>query len=299
MKKWILSLSLAAGVVGLAGCSDDGGGSKDIVAKTDAGNVTKEQLYEAMKDKYGEQALQQLVFEKVLSDKYKVTDKEVDEKVKNIKEQLGPNFEQALQQYGYKNEDDLRETFKIGIMQEKAAIKDVKVSDAELKKAYEDYKPEIKARHILVKDEKTAKEVKAKLDKGAKFEDLAKEYSTDPGSKDKGGDLGWFGAGKMDPAFEKAAYNLKVNEISEPVKSQFGYHIIQVTDKKEKKSFADMKKQLEHDVKVSKLDQNKIQEAMKREIKGSDLKIEDKDLKTTFDQLLNAPAADSSASTGK
>ncbi|RDI47875.1 peptidylprolyl isomerase [Falsibacillus pallidus] len=299
MKKWILSLSLAAGVVGLAGCSDDGGGSKDVVAKTDAGNITKEQLYEAMKDKYGEQALQQLVFEKVLSDKYKVTDKEVDEKVSNIKEQLGPNFEQALQQYGYKNEDDLRETFKIGIMQEKAAIKDVKVSDAELKKAYEDYKPEIKARHILVKDEKTAKEVKAKLDKGEKFEDLAKQYSTDPGSKDKGGDLGWFGAGKMDPAFEKAAYNLKVNEISEPVKSQFGYHIIQVTDKKEKKSFADMKKKLEHDVKVSKLDQNKIQEAMKREIKGSDLKIEDKDLKTTFDQLLNAPAADSSASTGK
>ena len=298
MKKWILSLSLAAGVIGLAGCSDNGDASKEIVAKTDAGNITKEQLYTAMKDKYGEQALQQLVFEKVLSDKYKVTDKEVDAKVKQIKDQLGPNFEQALQQYGYKNEDDLRETFKIGILQEKAATKDVKVTDAELKKAYADYKPEIKARHILVKDEKTAKEVKAKLDKGEKFEDLAKQYSQD-GTKDKGGDLGWFGPGKMDPAFEAAAYKLKVNEISEPVKSQFGYHIIQVTDKKEKKPFKDMKSQLEKDVKASKLDQTKIQEAMKREIKDANLKVEDKDLKSTFDQLLNAPAADSGSSTGK
>ncbi|RLQ97301.1 peptidylprolyl isomerase [Falsibacillus albus] len=295
MKKWILSLSLAAGVIGLAGCSGNGGGS-DVVAKTDAGNITKDQLYEAMKDKYGEQALQQLVFEKVLSDKYKVTDKEVDQKINKIKDQLGPNFEQALQQYGYKNEKDLRETLKIGLLQEKAATKDVKVTDKELKKAYDDYQPEIKASHILVDDEKTANEIETKLKNGEKFADLAKKYSKDTGSAKNGGDLGWFGQGKMDPTFEKAAYALKVGEVSKPVKTQYGYHIIKLTDKKKKKSFDDMKKELTEQVKASKVDQTKIQEAMKNEIKKADLKVEDKDLKSTFDQLLNSqPSSGASA----
>ena len=60
----------------------------------------------------------------------------------------------------------------------------------------------------------------AKLDKGEDFAKLAKQYSTDTGSAQKGGDLGWFGAGKMVPEFENAAYNLKKNEISKPIKSQ-------------------------------------------------------------------------------
>jgi len=73
------------------------------------------------------------------------------------------------------------------MLQEKAALKTVKASDAEVKKYYdEEYKTDIKARHILVKDEKTAKDVKKKLEAGDKFEDLAKKYSTDEGTKAKG-----------------------------------------------------------------------------------------------------------------
>jgi len=277
MKKWVLSLTLAAGVLSLSACNT--ANNSDVVAETKAGNITKDELYEAMKAKAGESILQELVYDKVLSEKFPVTDKELDEKVKELKEQLGANFDMALAQYGMKSEDDLKKMLKTGMMQEKAAIKDIKVTEDEVKKHYDDYKPEIKARHILVADEATANEVKKKLDEGAKFEDLAKEYSTDSGSAANGGDLGWFGPGNMVPEFEEAAYKLKVDEISGPVKSEHGYHIIQVTDKKEKKSFDEMKEKMEYEVKVSKLDQEKIQKAMERELKDANVKIKDKDLK--------------------
>ena len=84
------------------------------------------------------------------------------------------------------------------------------------------------ARHILVADEATAKKVRQLLVDGEDFAKVATQYSTDTATKDKGGDLGWFGKGKMVPEFEAAAFSLKVGEISQPIKSQFGYHIIQV-----------------------------------------------------------------------
>jgi foldase protein PrsA len=278
MKKWILSLSLAAGVIALSACSADGGNS-EAVAETKAGNITKDELYEAMKEKYGEQTLQELLYEKVLSKKYEVTDKEVNAKIDELKSQLGDSFDMALAQYGYESEEDLKKSFKVGLLQEKAAVKDVKVTEKELKKYYDDYKPEIKARHILVEDEKTANEIKKKLETGSKFEDLAKEYSTDTITAKKGGDLGWFGTGEMVPEFEEAAYALDVNEISGPVKTEHGWHIIQVTDKKKKESFDKMKDELEYKLKVSKLDQEIVQKAMDRELKDADVEIKDKDLK--------------------
>lgn len=84
------------------------------------------------------------------------------------------------------------------------------------------------ARHILVKDKKTAEEVRKQLLAGASWEELAKKYSQDTGTKNKGGDLGWFGRGQMVKEFEDAAFSLKIGEISQPVKTQYGWHIIQV-----------------------------------------------------------------------
>ncbi len=84
------------------------------------------------------------------------------------------------------------------------------------------------ARHILVKDEATANAVRQRLLNGEDFAKVAAEVSTDTGTKDKGGDLGWFAKGAMVPEFDAAAFSQKVGEIGPPVKSQFGYHIIEV-----------------------------------------------------------------------
>jgi len=85
--------------------------------------------------------------------------------------------------------------------------------------------------HILVKDEAQAKSLTQELNSGGDFEKLAKKFSTCPSSKN-GGDLGWFGRNKMVPEFDKAAFDGKKGEIVGPVKSQFGYHIIKVIDRK-------------------------------------------------------------------
>ncbi len=87
----------------------------------------------------------------------------------------------------------------------------------------------IRASHILVEKEYQAEDVAKKLAEGNSFESLAKAFSSCP-SKEEGGDLGEFGKGQMVEAFEKAAFALKVGEVSGPVRTQFGYHIIKRTE---------------------------------------------------------------------
>jgi peptidyl-prolyl cis-trans isomerase C len=91
---------------------------------------------------------------------------------------------------------------------------------------------QIRASHILVKTEEEAKQVLEILEQGNKtFEQIAEERSSCP-SKKNGGDLGFFGKQQMVREFENAAFNLKVGEVSQPVKTQFGWHIIKLTDKR-------------------------------------------------------------------
>ena len=124
---------------------------------------------------------------------------------------------------------------------------------------------QVRASHILVKDLDTANKVLAELKNGADFGELAKKYSIDTGTKDKGGDLGWFGRGRMVKEFEDAAFSLKVGEISKPVKTQYGYHIIKVTDHKDAHtpSLADIKQKV-HDDYVKEIGDKKFNDWYKK-----------------------------------
>jgi len=91
---------------------------------------------------------------------------------------------------------------------------------------------EVKTSHILVDTEEKAKEIKKKLNKGTNFADLVKEFSKDEGSKANGGEIGYVLKGQLVPEYEEKAFSLKKNEVSDPVKTQFGWHIIKMLDKR-------------------------------------------------------------------
>jgi peptidyl-prolyl cis-trans isomerase C len=125
-------------------------------------------------------------------------------------------------------------------------------TDEAMKKVYDDAakqiasEQEVHARHILVETEDEAKAIKAELDKGADFAELAKKKSKDPGASD-GGDLGFFTKDQMVPEFSAVAFALEPGKISDPVKSQFGWHIIKVEEKRDRKppDFDQVKSQIE------------------------------------------------------
>jgi peptidyl-prolyl cis-trans isomerase C len=185
-----------------------------------------------------------------------VSDEEVDQEIAKIKEQVGKQarssgqdmsnqeaYEQALKQNNITEDqlrEDIRENLPVQKVQERVTG-DAAPSDKEIQNYYEKNKeaqfttPEQRCvRHILFnKDQKEkAEDVKQKLENGGDFAKLAKEYSQDPGSAEKGGDLGCLGKGETVPEFEQAAFGAKQGEIVGPVKTEFGYHILKVTDVK-------------------------------------------------------------------
>lgn len=121
---------------------------------------------------------------------------------------------------------DLRRVYESNLFREK--VTEAKVADVSQKQ------DQVWARHILVATLEEAQQVQKRLKSGENFIAIAQEVSLDPGSKDAGGDLGWFGTGVMVPEFESAAFTLKIGETSEPVKSTHGFHIIQVLGREER-----------------------------------------------------------------
>ncbi|MGC4026675.1 MAG: peptidylprolyl isomerase [Mesorhizobium sp.] len=128
-----------------------------------------------------------------------------------------------------------------------------KITDDEIRARYDKEiaaqpaENEVHARHILVKTKEEAEAIIKDLDAGKKFEDIAKEKSTDPGSGANGGDLGYFSAGQMVPEFEKAAFELAPGTYTKtPVQTQFGFHVIKVEDKRAKQppAFDEVKDQV-------------------------------------------------------
>lgn len=289
MKKTVLTLTLAASVLALGACSGDSADSSEVIATSKVGDITQNDLYEEMKSSIGDKAFQLLTIEKVLSDKYEVTKDEVNAQLKADKAQYGESFEAMIAQQGY-TEESYKKYLELNLLQEKALIEDIEVKEDEIKAEYENTKEEINVRHVVVEDEETVKKVKAELDSGKDFAEVAKEYSIEEPAQTTGGELGWITkATNMDEEFLKGAFALEKNVISEPVKSSFGYHIIEVTDKRTiKESYEDKKAEIEKQLKLEKADQSILLPKVAKMMKDADIDIKDEDLKTSLDQFLAA-----------
>ncbi len=187
-----------------------------------------------------------------------VSEKDVNEEIETIKDQIseqaqaqGMNvgreeaYRQALQQAGITEDElrgQLRDQLPIQKVQERVAG-GAEASQEEVEEFYEENKeaqfttPEQRcARHILFNKDQRAKaeEVEGQLQNGADFAELAREFSQDPGSAENGGDLGCLGQGETVPAFDKAIFNAEEGEIVGPVETEFGYHVVEVTDIRQK-----------------------------------------------------------------
>ena len=250
VKKWINKKAatgmMAVGILALAGCSNDGA-SGDVVATVGDEKIMKDELYDILVKNSGQQALNALIDEKIVElelkkEKIEITKDEINEELDVFKEEMGGEdaFKAALEQSGI-TEDDFKNDIEQYLGTRKLMEPLVEVTDEEIKtyfdenKAEFDTEEEVDARHILVEDEKLAKDLVKKIKDGEDFEELAKEHSKDEGSAAMGGNLGFFPRGKMVPEFEEKAFSLKVGEVSDPVKSDHGYHIIEVLEKKKAK----------------------------------------------------------------
>ncbi|MEJ8776654.1 peptidylprolyl isomerase [Pseudogracilibacillus sp. ICA-222130] len=282
MKKVIAATTLSISLLGLAAC---GGGSETVV-DSKAGKITKDDFYEALQEQSGAEVLTELITFKVLEDKYEVTDDEVQKEYDKLKDQVGEDFDSILEMQGL-TEDELKEDVRKGLLNEKALTEGIEVTDEEIESYYENMKTEVKASHILVEDEETANKVKKELDDGADFAKLAKKYSTDESNKDKGGDLGYFTVGTMVGEFEEKAFAMEKDEISEPVASDFGYHIILVTDKKETEeeigSLEDEKEEIRQVLLERKIDPQEAATKIDDLIKDADVDIKIDEFKDILD----------------
>ncbi|MGH1286844.1 peptidylprolyl isomerase PrsA [Bacillus toyonensis] len=274
--KHIFIITALISILMLSACGQKNG-SATVATATDS-TITKSDFEKQLKDRYGKDMLYEMMAYDVITKKYKVSDDDVDNEVQKVKNQFGDQFKGFLENNRLKDEADFKNQMKFKLALHEAVKKSVTEKDVK-----DHYKPEIKASHILVSDENAAKEIKKKLDAGASFEELAKQESQDLLSKDKGGDLGYFNSGTMAPEFETAAYKLKVGEISNPVKSTNGYHIIKLTDKKDLKPYDEVKDSIRKNLEEERIaDPTFSQKLLQDELKKANIKINDSELNDTF-----------------
>lgn len=244
VSKVLLIGLIAVSAIGFTGCTQT---QKEVVAKVNDVEITKDELYNQLVAQNGEAALNALIAEKIMvaeveAKEITVTDEEIQENINEMTDYYGGEEEMnnALTQYNL-TLDDMKENITTNLQLQKVLEPYVEITDEEIQeyfttnKEYLDQAEEVKASHILVETKETADEVKEKLNGGADFADLAKEYSTDTSNSQSGGSLGYFGKGQMVAEFDEKAFSMKVDEISDPIQTQIGYHIIKVEDHKEAK----------------------------------------------------------------
>jgi foldase protein PrsA len=257
-KRKVMYIILSVALVALIVCGGWVYSKEQVVASVDGSDITKDDVYNLLADQNGAAAVDTLITEKIIDkeaekEDIKITAKQVNQELDDLKEQYGgeDTFNQTLEASGV-SLSSLKEDIKKNKEIEELLRPAIKITEKEMKEYFNENKDsfaqaaQVKASHILVDDEKTAKEMKEKLDKGEDFATLAKKYSTDTATSESGGELGYFEEGTMTDEFDKKAFSMKKGEISDPVKTDYGYHIIKVEDVKEAKqaSYKDSKAQV-------------------------------------------------------
>jgi len=267
-------------------------GKEAVVTFKDGSMISIDDYYNELKNSYGTDKVIAMIDKKILEDKYKDKLDDAEEYAKNRIESLKGNFKDAdgnydedrfisaiQQAYGFSTIEEFQEIIEMDYLREEA-IKDYTAStitDKEIEKYYDDeivgdreilhilITPEVK--DSMTDDEKKeaekaaeteAKAVITKLKKGEKFEDLAKEYSDDEATKEKGGSLGEINKGTYESdEFDKEAFSLKVGDYSKkPVKTTKGYEVIYVKEEKDKKPLKDVKEDIIETLRDEKLEED-------------------------------------------
>ena len=311
--------SLLAVCLFVTGCGNNAElKDNNTVVKTDEGKITADKLYESLRDKYGISILVDMIDHQLFDEKYKTDETEeetINSQIEQMKSQYNNDdeaFQAAIKQYlGVADEDELRDMLSLEYKRNLAIEDYVKnsVTDDEIQNYYDDEViGDIKVRHILIKpdtnddmstEEKTEAEDKAKkeaedlikkLDDGADFKELAKEYSDDTGSASDGGLIDYFNKDdNMDEAFLNASIDLEEGKYTkEPVKSSFGYHIILKLDQKKKPKLNKVKDEIRKTLADNKLNEDAAlrYNALIEIREEAGIKFNDDSLKKDYDDLM-------------
>ncbi|MDQ8564566.1 peptidyl-prolyl cis-trans isomerase [Enterococcus faecium] len=303
MKKRFLALAIVLGTGLLSGCTN--AGEKTAVSYK-GGTISEQEVMDSLKKMQGaDSAVQQLIVYQVFEDKYgdDVSTKEIDSQYDQTKKQLGDSFDSQLKSAGY-TEQTFKDSIKQSLAFQEGLKKHIKLTDEDLKTAWESFHPEVEAQIIQVASEDDAKDVKKAADKGDDFSKLAKDKSTDTTTKEDGGKVKFDSTTTTVPAeVKEAAFKLKDGQVSDVITSTNAstytteYYVVKMVKNQNKGNDKDKyKKELKEIATDTKLSDSTFQNKVIGEVlKDANVKIKDKD----FENVLSTFTSDSSTASSK
>ncbi|MCM6897354.1 peptidylprolyl isomerase [Enterococcus faecium] len=303
MKKRFLALAIVLGTGLLSGCTN--AGEKTAVSYK-GGTISEQEVMDSLKKMQGaDSAVQQLIVYQVFEDKYgdDVSTKEIDSQYDQTKKQLGDSFDSQLKSAGY-TEQTFKDSIKQSLAFQEGLKKHIKLTDEDLKTAWESFHPEVEAQIIQVASEDDAKDVKKAADKGDDFSKLAKDKSTDTTTKEDGGKVKFDSTTTTVPAeVKEAAFKLKDGQVSDVITSTNAstytteYYVVKMVKNQNKGNDMDKyKKELKEIATDTKLSDSTFQNKVIDEVlKDANVKIKDKD----FENVLSTFTSDSSTASSK
>ncbi|HFC9381517.1 TPA: peptidylprolyl isomerase [Enterococcus faecium] len=303
MKKRFLALAIVLGTGLLSGCTN--AGEKTAVSYK-GGTISEQEVMDSLKKMQGaDSAVQQLIVYQVFEDKYgdDVSTKEIDSQYDQTKKQLGDSFDSQLKSAGY-TEQTFKDSIKQSLAFQEGLKKHIKLTDEDLKTAWESFHPEVEAQIIQVASEDDAKDVKKAADKGDDFSKLAKDKSTDTTTKEDSGKVKFDSTTTTVPAeVKEAAFKLKDGQVSDVITSTNAstynteYYVVKMVKNQNKGNDMDKyKKELKEIATDTKLSDSTFQNKVIGEVlKDANVKIKDKD----FENVLSTFTSDSSTASSK